>query len=60
LLALTHASGPSVIQVRTKDVMPERLAPLVVQALRQHDELLAAGALIVIDPAEFKARILPI
>ncbi len=27
LLALTHAAGPSVLQVRAEDVLPEALAP---------------------------------
>jgi len=33
LLALTHAQGPSVIQVRTQNVMPAYLERLVTRAL---------------------------
>ena len=29
ILAATHAQGPSVIQVRTQDVTPEHLGPIV-------------------------------
>ncbi len=60
LLALTHAKGPSVIQVRSQDVLPEKIGPLVVQALHQLEERLRAGALVVIEPAKFRLRILPI
>jgi predicted nuclease of predicted toxin-antitoxin system len=60
LLALTHAAGPSVIQVRSEDVLPERIGPVVLGALRQHRSLLEAGALVVIEPADFRVRILPI
>jgi predicted nuclease of predicted toxin-antitoxin system len=60
LLALTHVAGPSVIQVRSEDVLPESIGPLVLRALRQHEDLLKAGALVVIEPAGFRVRILPI
>src|SRR5688572_9242623 len=42
MLALTHASGPSVLQLRGHDVLPEDIASIVVAALRQHDLALAA------------------
>jgi len=60
LLALTHASGPSVIQVRSKDLLPETIGPVVLRALRENQEALQSGALIVIDPEDFRVRILPI
>src|SRR5258707_11028650 len=52
LLALTHETGPSVIQVRTQDVLPAHLEPLLIAALRQHESDLAAGALLVVDEAK--------
>jgi predicted nuclease of predicted toxin-antitoxin system len=58
-LALTHAAGPSVLQVRTQDVLPQRLGSLVVATLRDHEAELAAGALVVIDEARSRLRILP-
>lgn len=60
LLALTHATGPSVIQVRSEDVLPASIGPVVLRALRQHQDILESGALIVIEPAYFRVRILPI
>lgn len=60
LLALTHAAGPSVIQVRSEDVLPASIGAIVLRALRQHHDLLESGALVVIEPASFRVRILPI
>jgi len=60
LLALTHAAGPSVIQVRAEDVLPETIGPVVARALRQHEKLLETGVLIVIETADFRSRVLPI
>jgi predicted nuclease of predicted toxin-antitoxin system len=60
LLALTHAAGPSVIQVRSTDVLPESIGPVVIQALRQHEDVLRSGALVVVDPTRSRVRILPI
>ena len=60
LLALTQAKGPSVVQLRSQSVLPDRAGSLVFAALRQHAELLEQGALIVIDAATSRARILPI
>jgi predicted nuclease of predicted toxin-antitoxin system len=60
LLALTHAAGPSVIQVRSEDVLPASIGPVVLRALLQHRDLLESGALVVIEPADFRVRILPI
>jgi predicted nuclease of predicted toxin-antitoxin system len=33
LLALTRASGPSVVQVRAHDVLPDRIGPMVVSVI---------------------------
>jgi predicted nuclease of predicted toxin-antitoxin system len=60
LLALTHAAGPSVIQVRSEDVLPASIGLVVLSALRQHRDPLESGALVVIEPAAFRVRILPI
>jgi predicted nuclease of predicted toxin-antitoxin system len=59
-LALTHKTGPSVLQVRGDDVLPDHMSSLVIAALRQHDADLAAGALIVVDESKCRARVLPI
>jgi predicted nuclease of predicted toxin-antitoxin system len=60
MLALTHATGPSVIQVRGQNVLPDHMSPTVVAALRQHESELAAGALVVVDEARLRVRVLPI
>jgi predicted nuclease of predicted toxin-antitoxin system len=59
-LALTHNTGPSVFQVRTRDVLPDRIGKLVIAALRQHEADLISGALVVVDEARSRVRVLPI
>ena len=59
ILAVTKAKAPSVIQVRGRDVSPEHLAELVVRGLRQHEPMLRQGALVSIDEARLRSRILP-
>jgi predicted nuclease of predicted toxin-antitoxin system len=60
LLALTHQAGPSVIQVRDQDVLPEHMGPIVLAALKQHETDLASGALVVVEESRSRARVLPI
>ena len=59
ILAATQAEGPSVIQIRTQDVMPDRLGDRVVQLIRQFEPMLEAGALITVDEIRARVRILP-
>jgi predicted nuclease of predicted toxin-antitoxin system len=58
-LALTHSTGPSVLQIRGPDVLPDRIGTLVLSVLRQHDADLAQGALILFDERRLRVRILP-
>ncbi|MBD0261422.1 MAG: DUF5615 family PIN-like protein [Tolypothrix sp. Co-bin9] len=60
LLAMTQADAPSVIQVRSQDILPAKLGNLVINALRQFQQELEMGALVTVDEAKAKARILPI
>jgi predicted nuclease of predicted toxin-antitoxin system len=60
MLALTHASGPSVIQVRARSTLPEDLGPQVAVALRKYEPELAAGALVVVEPSKSRVRVLPL
>ncbi len=60
LLAISQADTPSVIQVRTQDVLPSKLGNLVLNALRQFQSELETGALVTVNEAKAKARILPI
>ncbi len=59
LLATTQAIGPSVIQVRTQDVLPSYLESKIVSILRQYETMLEKGALITVDETKSKVRILP-
>jgi predicted nuclease of predicted toxin-antitoxin system len=60
MLALTHASGPSVIQVRGQNVLPDHMGPVVATALKQHETDLTTGALVVVDESKSRVRVLPI
>lgn len=60
MLALTHATGPSVLQVRGQNVLPEDIGILVIAALRRYDAELAAGALVVVDVKKSRVRVLPL
>ncbi|HEY6137143.1 MAG TPA: DUF5615 family PIN-like protein [Thermoanaerobaculia bacterium] len=60
ILAVTHALGPSVIQVRTQDPLPEIVGKLVITAIQTYQSLLERGALVTIDPRRSRARVLPI
>jgi predicted nuclease of predicted toxin-antitoxin system len=59
-LALTHATGPSVLQLRGQRVLPEDVSPLVVAALRRYEQALAAGALVVVEEGRSRVRVLPL
>ena len=60
LLAYTRSGRPSVFQVRANDVSPGHLGPLVLRALRQFAPELSAGALVTVDEAGGRARVLPL
>ena len=59
-LALTHARGPSVVQVRSPKVLPEHMGPWVLEAFRRCETELSAGALVVVEPARSRVRVLPL
>ena len=60
ILAVTSAASPSVIQVRTQDVMPESISNIVVNAIKKFSDKLNDGALISIDQNKARARLLPL
>lgn len=47
-------------EVRSKDLLPESIGSVVLRALKENQEALQSGALVVIDPGDFRVRILPI
>jgi predicted nuclease of predicted toxin-antitoxin system len=60
ILAHTAATGPSVVQVRTQDVLPEAIGADVVRVLRQHGAALEQGALVSLDELTARVRVLPL
>ena len=60
MLALSHEAGPSVLQVRAENILPDHLGAAVVAALGQHEEDLSSGALVVVDEGRSRVRVLPI
>jgi predicted nuclease of predicted toxin-antitoxin system len=59
-LALTRADGPSTIQVRTQDITPAAIGPLVLSNFRRFKNELEGGALLVIEESRSRVRILPL
>ncbi len=59
-LALTHAAGPSVVQLRGQRVLPEIISPPVVAALRRYEPELISGALVTIEETRNRVRVLPL
>jgi predicted nuclease of predicted toxin-antitoxin system len=60
LLVHTQAGAPSVFQVRAQDVSPEHLGPLVCRTLAQFASELESGALVTLDEARQRVRLLPL
>ena len=60
ILASSRASIPSVIQIRTEDVRPDVLVGRVASTLVQLAQSLTDGALVTIEPARERVRILPL
>jgi predicted nuclease of predicted toxin-antitoxin system len=60
VLALTHASGPSVLQVRTHDVLPGHLETIVTATIRAYEMPLIEGAIVTVDESRGRVRALPI
>jgi predicted nuclease of predicted toxin-antitoxin system len=60
ILAATGGNAPSVIQVRTQDVFPEAIGPLVIAAVRQFKDEIEEGVLISVDENRSRARLLPL
>lgn len=60
LLAATQGEGPSVIQVRTQNILPEEIGNLVLNAIQRFRSELEKGAIITIDPSRARLRILPL
>jgi predicted nuclease of predicted toxin-antitoxin system len=60
VLAATRARGPSVLQARVKDPMPDAVGAEVVRVLHLRREAFEGGALVTIDRMHARVRVLPI
>jgi predicted nuclease of predicted toxin-antitoxin system len=60
LLAMARSSGPSVIQVRTQDVLPEAIEKVILATLEAYSEQLERGAIISVDETTSRVRLLPL
>lgn len=60
ILAASHGSKPSVVQIRAQDISPEAIGNQILTALRQMRSDLETGALLTIDPNRTRIRILPL
>ena len=48
------------IQVRAQHVMPEHIGQIVLTSLKRYEQELSAGALLVVELAKSRVRILPL
>lgn len=60
ILAVTHASKPSVVQIRSDNLSPDAIGEQVVRALLQMRDQLQAGALVIVEPQRTRLRVLPL
>ena len=60
LLSAQRTTGPSVIQVRSQDVLPSAIGEVVLRAIRTAQPDLEKGALVTVEPARHRIRLLPI
>jgi predicted nuclease of predicted toxin-antitoxin system len=59
ILAATKVKRPSVVQLRSDILTPFAIGPVLVQTLHQAEQQLTEGALISVDAARARLRILP-
>ena len=60
ILAATNADAPSVLQLRSQNILPQHSGKLVLSILKQFEKVLTEGALVTVDDKRARARILPI
>jgi len=60
ILAVTQAEGPSVVQLRTDDVLPHESGDVICRALRQFESELHEGAILSVDIDRSRIRYLPL
>ena len=60
LLAFSNAKGPSVIQIRSQNVLPGAIGSIVVAGIKKIGNALDEGAIAVIDEKNLRVRYLPL
>jgi len=60
ILAATQSKRPSVVQVRSDILAPRFIGAAVVAAIRQAEQELLVGALVSVDAARARLRVLPL
>lgn len=60
MLAATQAASPSVLQMRTQDVLSEDVTTKLIAVVKKYEAELTIGALITIDATRSRLRILPL
>ena len=60
IVATTNADGPSVVQMRTQDVLPSAAGDDILRVLNNHSRALEQGAIVTVDEIKSRVRILPI
>lgn len=60
LIAMEARTGPSVVQLRATNVLPEASGPAVLAALNRHRSDLERGAIVTVDARGVRLRSLPI
>lgn len=60
ILATTQGNKPSVVQIRAEDTSPETIGAQVIAAVQQTAAELENGALVTVEPARSRVRLLPL
>jgi len=60
ILATMKHESPSVIQIRRRNLLPETIISLILQAVEKFAIELHTGALIVVDERRYRVRLLPL
>jgi predicted nuclease of predicted toxin-antitoxin system len=60
LLAMTRGTGPSVLQIRVQDLLPDAIGDVVLRVLNQHEAALRSGAVVTIADNATRVRVLPL
>ena len=60
ILAASSGATPSVVQIRTQDLLSDEVVSIVAKAINAHREDVERGALLSIDEAGTRVRMLPL